>query len=76
MIQAGDAKRIAFELEPPSDTTSRSAPAPATAAQGLHDLLVIAITSLLYGAEHFTDMADFGRGKDDGFKNYLRLASA
>jgi hypothetical protein len=39
----------------------------------LHDLLVIAITSLLCGAEHFTDMADFGRAKDDWFKTFLEL---
>jgi predicted transposase YbfD/YdcC len=39
----------------------------------LHDILIIAITSLLCGAEHFTDMADFGRAKDDWFKTFLEL---
>jgi len=39
----------------------------------LQDILVIAITSLLCGGEHFTDMADFGRAKDDWFKTFLEL---
>ena len=39
----------------------------------LQDILVIAITSVLCGAEHFTDMADFGRAKDEWFKTFLDL---
>jgi predicted transposase YbfD/YdcC len=39
----------------------------------LLDILVIAICSLLCGAEGFNDMEDFGKAKEDWFRGFLKL---
>ena len=39
----------------------------------LHDILIIAISSMLCGAETFVDMEDFGLAKEDWFKTFLDL---
>jgi len=44
-----------------------------TKLHSLHDILIIAITALLCGAESFEDMEDFGAAKEDWFKTFLEL---
>ena len=42
-------------------------------AHSLHDILIIAICSMLCGAETFVDMEDFGLAKEDWFESFLDL---
>ncbi len=42
-------------------------------AHSLHDILIIAISAMLCGAETFVDMETFGHAKDDWFKSFLDL---
>ena len=37
----------------------------------LLDILVIALCTLLCGGESYNDMEDFGKAKEDWFKNFL-----
>ena len=39
----------------------------------LHDILVIAVCSILAGLEHWTQMEDFGKANFDWFKSFLDL---
>ncbi len=41
----------------------------------LTDIMVIALCTLLCGGESFNDMEDFGKAKEDWFKNFLELSS-
>jgi predicted transposase YbfD/YdcC len=52
------------DLEDPRDDNAR---------HDLHDILFIALCAVLCGAEDSTDMALFGRAKEDYFRQFLRL---
>ena len=39
----------------------------------LHDILVIAICSVICGADSWTEVADFGRAKQEWLKTFLKL---